>query len=144
MTAPMAVSWAARLGWLDLPHARAELQAQRATPYLLTLGTNLLTLGAIGELIGDKLPIAPSRKIPPSFAFRIISGSASAAALCRGAGQDAALGAVCGALGAVVGTLGGAEARAQLGRALHAPDAAVALIEDAVAVGGGFLLVRRG
>ena len=48
-----------------------------------------------------------------------------------------------GGLGAVAGTLGGYEARTRLVKAPHAPDFVIALVEDAVAVGGGFFLVSR-
>jgi uncharacterized membrane protein len=136
LTAPMVVSWAARLKWLTVAGTWAAFLGSAATPYIFTLL-------AIGELVNDKLPKTPSRKAPPSFAFRIVSGAFSGAALATGAGQSAAIGAVCGGLGAVAGTLGGYEVRTRLVKALHLPDLVIALAEDAVAVGGGFLLVSR-
>jgi uncharacterized membrane protein len=45
-----------------------------------------------------------------------------------------------GALGAVAGTLGGYAARTRLVKALKVPDFAVALPEDAVAIGGALLI----
>jgi uncharacterized membrane protein len=50
---------------------------------------------------------------------------------------------VLGALGAVVGTLGGYQARTRSVAALKVPDFVIALIEDAIAIGGGFLLVSH-
>ena len=136
LTAPMVVSWAARLNWLNVSGTWAAFLGSAATPYIFTVL-------AIGEIVNDKLPKTPSRKAPPSFAVRIVSGAFSGAALAVGASQSAALGAVCGGLGAVAGTLGGYELRTRLVKALHAPDLVIALIEDAVAVGGGFFIVSR-
>ena len=58
MTAPAAVSWAARLGWLHLEDTWLAFFGFAATPYILSVL-------AIGELIADKLPKTPSRKAPP-------------------------------------------------------------------------------
>ncbi len=136
LTAPMVVSWAARLKWVSVAGTWAAFLGSAATPYIFTVL-------AIGELVNDKLPKTPSRKAPPSFAFRIVSGAFSGAALSAGASQSAAIGAVCGGLGALAGTLGGYEVRTRLVKAPHVPDLVIALVEDAVAVGGGFFLVSR-
>lgn len=62
-----------------------------------------------GELVGDKLPAAPSRLVGPPAVARVVTGATGAAVLARGEGAAAALPAVvAGALGAVVGTVGGA------------------------------------
>jgi len=58
MTAPAAVSWAARLGWLHLENTGLAFLGYAATPYILSVL-------AVGELINDKLPKTPSRKAPP-------------------------------------------------------------------------------
>ena len=89
MTAPAAVSWAARLGWLNLAGSPLAFLGFAWTPYIVTLL-------ALGELVNDKLPKTPSRKSPPQFIARILSG-----ALC-----GAAIGADGGALaaGLVAGT----------------------------------------
>ena len=136
LTAPMVVSWAARLQWIAVANTWTAFLGSAMTPYIFTLL-------ALGELVNDKLPKTPSRKAPPSFTFRIVSGAFSGAALAAGASQSAAIGAVCGGLGAVAGTLGGYEVRTRLVKALHMPDLVIALVEDAVAVGGGFFLVLR-
>jgi uncharacterized membrane protein len=136
LTAPTVVSWAARLGWLNLQNSWCAFLGYAATPYIFTVL-------AIGELVNDKLPKTPSRKAPPSFAIRIVMGAFSGAALCAGGNQSAALGAVAGGLGAVAGTLGGYEARTRLVTALGAPAFVIALLEDAVAVVGGLFIVSR-
>ena len=135
-TAPAVVSWAARLHWLVLENTWAAFLGYPATPYLFGVL-------ALAELVNDKLPKTPSRTTTGPFATRIVLGAFSGAAFCASANQSAAIGAVSGGLGAVAGTLGGYEARTRLVKALHAPDFVIALLEDAVAVGGGLFLVSQ-
>jgi uncharacterized membrane protein len=73
----------------------------------------------------------------------VVVGAFSGAALCAAARQTALAGALLGALGGAVGALGGCEARTGLVRALKAPDLLIALLEDALAIGGGLFLVSR-
>ena len=136
MTAPMTVSWAARLGWIEVHHTWAGFLARGLTPWILTIL-------AIGELINDQNPKAPARTQPPSFIFRVLSGGFSGAALATGGGHSLVAGMLLGAAGAVIGTLGGYEARTQLVRSLHVRDLAVALPEDLIAVGGAFLVAAQ-
>ena len=87
---------------------------------------------AIGELIGDKLPIAPSRKAFIPFCGRLGSGAVCGAIL--GAAHGAvAIGALAGAAGAVIGTLGGYEVRRRLAAALGR-DLPAAFIEDVATI----------
>jgi len=132
MTAPAAVSWAAYLGWLPLQNTPLAFLGYVAVPYVFTLL-------AIGELIADQLPKTPSRKVPMQFGARIVSGALCGAAIGAAAGTLAG-GLVAGVIGAVIGTLGGAEARARLARAFGR-DMPAALIEDAVAIVGAYLIV---
>jgi uncharacterized membrane protein len=136
LTAPAVVSWAAHLKWIFLVNTWAVFLGYAPTAYIVGLL-------ALAELVNDKLPKTPSRKATGPFAARIVMGAFSGAALCASANQSAAIGAVAGGLGAVAGTLGGYEARTRLVRLLHVPDFVIALVEDAVAVGGGFFLVSR-
>jgi uncharacterized membrane protein len=46
-------------------------------------------------------------------------------------------------IGAVVGTLGGYEFRVRLVKATGGNDLPIALLEDAIAIGGAFFLVSR-
>lgn len=135
MTAPAAVSWAARLGWLRLETTPLAFLGFAATPYVVSVL-------AIGELIADKLPKAPSRKAAVGFAGRIVSGALCGAAL--GATDQALIGGLlAGVFGGVAGTLGGYEFRVRLVRAIGGKDLPVALLEDAIAIGGAFLIVSR-
>jgi uncharacterized membrane protein len=135
MTAPAAVSWAARLGWLHLENTWLAFLGFTATPYVLTAL-------AIGELINDKLPKTPSRKTPVPFIGRIVTGALCGAAL-GAAGQSIIGGLLAGAGGAAAGTLGGYEFRARVVRAIGGNDLPIALLEDAIAIGGALFIVSR-
>jgi uncharacterized membrane protein len=124
---PAIVSWAAHLGVLHVGGTWLAFMSK-------TWVTALLTAWAIGELIGDQLPAMPSRKDPPSFALRLVSGAVTGGALGADRGHLSA-GALLGVAGAVIGTLGGYAARARLAAAFGR-DRPAALLEDAVAIAG--------
>jgi len=135
MTAPAAISWAARLGWLHLEGTWLAFLGFAATPYIMSLL-------AIGELIADQLPSTPSRKAPSGFTARIVAGALCGAAL--GASAQVLIGGMlAGIIGAVTGTLGGYEFRVRLVKATGGRDLPIALLEDAIAIGGAFLIVSR-
>jgi len=133
MTAPAAVSFAARLGWLKLEATPLAFLGYAAAPYIL-VGL------AIVELITDQLPGTPSRKVPMQFGARLVTGALSGAAIGAAAGSLAG-GLIAGIAGAVIGTLGGHEARRRLAASFGA-DLPAALLEDVAAVGGALLIVR--
>ena len=132
MTAPAVVSWAAYLSWLRLDDTWLAFLGYSWTPWILTLI-------ALGELVGDQLPSTPSRTVPLQFSARIVTGALSGAAL-GVAGGSLLIGAIAGAIGAVIGTLGGSAARARLAAAFGR-DRPAAFIEDAVAILGAVLIV---
>jgi uncharacterized membrane protein len=132
MTAPAAVSWAAALGWFSLHGTALAFLGFKFTPYVFTAL-------AVLELVSDKLPKTPSRKVPPQFIARILSGALCGAAI--GASHAALLGGLfAGALGALAGTLFGAASRARLVAATGGNDFPIAILEDAIAIGAGFLI----
>jgi uncharacterized membrane protein len=135
MTAPAAVSWAAHLGWLHLENTWLTFLGFAATPYILSAL-------AIAELVADKLPKTPSRKAPPAFIGRLLSGALCGAAL-GAAGQSLIGGFLAGVLGAIAGTLGGYEFRSRLVRAIGGKDLPIALLEDAIAIASAFCIVSR-
>jgi uncharacterized membrane protein len=132
MTAPAAVSWAAFLGFLGLEGTWLAFLGYRFTPWIVTVL-------AVIELVTDKLPSTPSRKVPVQFATRIIMGGLAGGTIGAGAGS-AVVGILAGAVGAVIGTLGGAAVRARLAAAFG-KDRPAALLEDAVAILGAALIV---
>lgn len=134
MTAPAAVAWAASLGWIDASHTPLAFMGYRWTPWLLTV------LAAI-ELVGDKLPGTPSRKVPMQFGGRVVSGALCGATM--GAPSGALVeGLVAGVVGAVVGTMAGASLREKLA-SVFGRDLPAALIEDVVAIGGALAIVTH-
>jgi uncharacterized membrane protein len=135
LTAPAVVSWAARFGWLHVENTWLAFLGFAATPYILSVL-------AIGELIADKLPNTPSRKAPPGFITRIVTGGLSGAAIGATSGSWM-FGLVLGIIGAIAGTLGGYELRSRLVKATGGKDLPIALLEDAIAIGGAFLVVSR-
>lgn len=132
LTPPAVVAWAGFLGWINLDGTWAQWVA-----HPITVG--VFTLLLVGELITDQLPKTPSRKVPPQFGARLISGGFAGAVIGTAWGYTfGGLGA--GVVGAVLGTLGGAAARGWLaGKAGR--DLPAALTEDVIAVVGGFAIV---
>ena len=125
---PLAlVSWAARLGWLQLQGTWLSFLGYTVTPWIFTF------LALVELIVLDQSPSTPSRKVPAQFGARIASG-----AVCGGAvgahGGMLITGMVIGAIGAVAGTLGGAAARERLARQFGR-DCPAALLEDVVAIG---------
>lgn len=137
LTAPAVVAWGAHLGWLHLTGTRLSFMSSVAA-------VALLSLLAIVELITDKLPSTPSRTAPVGLIARIVLGGFSGGVLyVAGANHGFWLGAVLGVVGALIGTYGGYQVRTRTVKALHAPDFLIALIEDAIAIGGAFWIVSR-
>ena len=125
MTAPAAASWAARLGTLAVTGTPMAFMGFKYTPIIFTVL-------AIGELINDKLPKTPSRKTPPQFIGRILSGALVGATV-GAANRSLIVGLILGAVGAVVGTYGGAAVRGSLAKAFS-KDLPAALVEDVAAI----------
>ncbi len=132
LTAPAVVAWGAFLGWIDVDGKWSEWVAHPIT-------VTVLTVFLLVELVTDQLPKTPSRKTPPQFITRLLMGAFAGAVIGSAFFHTfSALGA--GIVGAVFGTLGGAEARSRLTAANGGKDRPVAIGEDIVAVGGGFLV----
>jgi uncharacterized membrane protein len=132
MTAPAAVSWAARVGWLDLSSTGFAFLGYAWTPWILTVL-------ALAELVTDQLPSTPSRTVPMQFGARILVGALCGAAIGASGGTQAT-GLIAGILGAILGTLGGRAGRARLAATLGS-DPPAAVIEDAIAIGGALLIM---
>lgn len=125
LTAPAVVSWAARAGVLAVAGTSLAFMGYKYTPIIFTVL-------AVAELINDKLPKTPSRKAPPGFIARVITGGLSGATV-GAAGQSLVVGLVLGVIGAVAGTLGGAAVRQKMAAAFGR-DFPAALVEDAAAI----------
>ena len=89
-------------------------------------------LGVVGEIIGDKLPTAPSRLEHGGALVRATSGAIGATMLAARAQANPVVPAVAGAVGGLAGAYGGAAWRAwAVGRL---PDWQAAIAEDVVAL----------
>lgn len=135
-TAPTVVAWAAHRHWLNLDNTLFAFMAS-------TAAVAVFTVLALGELIVDKLPSTPSRTKLPGLIGRSVLGGLSGAATAAAGRQSMVLGAVLGVTGGIAGAFVGYEARTRLVRALKVPDLVIALLEDAVAIVGGLLIVSR-
>jgi len=136
MAAPAALSRAVQ---------RGDLDGLQDTP-LAALGSSkvstLLTLFELGELIGDKLPITPSRTSASPLLGRAASGALVGAALFVSGGRRPAVGGVLGAASAVAGAYAGEHLRSAGAQKLGVPDLPLAFVEDAVVLFGARRLLR--
>jgi uncharacterized membrane protein len=132
LTAPAVVAWGAALGWIDLDGKWSEWMAHPIT-------VTVLTIFLLIELVTDQLPSTPSRKTAVQFVTRLIMGAFAGAVIGSSDFHTfSALGA--GMIGAVLGTMAGAAARQRFADARQGQDRPGAILEDIIAVGGGFLI----
>jgi uncharacterized membrane protein len=136
VTAPAVVAWGAHLNWLNLRNTALSFMAS-------TAAVVIFSLLALVELIADKLPSTPSRTETVGLISRVLLGGLSGAGVALSGAQSMVLGALLGAVGGVAGAFAGHEARTRLVKALKVPDFVIALLEDAVAIGGGLFIVSR-
>ncbi len=132
LTAPAVVAWGAFLGWIDVDGKWSEWVAHPIT-------VTVLTIFLLVELVTDQLPKTPSRKTAPQFITRLLMG-AFAGAVIGSAFFHTFSATGAGMIGAVLGTMAGAEARQRFAAARSGQDRPGAILEDVVAVGGGFLV----
>jgi uncharacterized membrane protein len=135
-TAPAAVAWAARLGWISL--GGTPLAFLRTTA-----SVGIFTTLALVEYVTDQLPKTPSRTTPGPLAARAVTGALSGAALALAAGQPLVGGIVLGAIGGVTGAFAGYQGRTRSVKALRVPDFVVAVAEDLIAIGIGLLVASH-
>jgi uncharacterized membrane protein len=136
MTGPAVVCWGAHFGWLPLDGSKLGFLHNN-------ISLAVFTLLATGELVADKLPVIPSRVEPGPLVVRFLFGALCGVALCLASGAAWLPGALLGGLGGVAGAYAGYHLRRWLTVGRGLPDIAIALIEDAVAIGGGLLIVSR-
>lgn len=94
----------------------------------------ILGLGALGELIADKLPQTPNRIALGPFVARVASGALTGAALVQIGQVSAWGGAACGGFGAIIGTLGAFRARRSAGLVTKIRDPFIGALEDVIAI----------
>jgi uncharacterized membrane protein len=135
LSGPAFVSRAASRGGLDLDGT-----------FLTFLGSprlsKALLLMELGELAGDKLPLAPSRTALPPLLGRAASGGVVGAAVFVSEGRRATIGAALGASAAIAAALAGERLRALAVEKTGFPGPVVALAEDAIVFLVGFHSLR--
>ena len=135
LTAPAAVAWAG-FGHGILNHT--PLRFMGRLPAAL-----VFTVLALLEMYADQLPSTASRLAPAGLISRIVTGGLSGACLAAADAGSIALGCVLGAVGGVVGAFAGYYARTGVVKALKVADLPIALLEDAIAIGGAIFIVSR-
>ena len=93
----------------------------------------LLVAAAAGELVVDKLPTTPSRLVPPGIAARLVMGALATSLFAQTRQAPWLPAAAIGASSAAVAAKLGHDLRTRL--AHHAPDPAIAVVEDALGLG---------
>jgi uncharacterized membrane protein len=135
MSGPAFVARAARDGRISVKGTHLSFLA---SPRVATV----LTIFQAGELVGDKLPSTPSRTALPPLLGRAGAGVLVGAAVSEG--RRPVANALLGAGAAVAAAFVGERLRAAVGEKTGAPDALVALLEDAAALGVAARLLRGG
>jgi uncharacterized membrane protein len=99
-------------------------------------------LAAVGEVIGDKLPVTPSRISPGPLMGRLTIGALAGMEVCRRGDESLIMGAALGASAAALGAFAGYAARTMLSQTTNSPDIVWAGIEDIVALTLGYNIVQ--
>jgi uncharacterized membrane protein len=106
------------------------------------IGRGVLVAAAVGELIGDKLPMTPNRISPFGLIGRVASGVVVGTAMGTVGKKDLRLeGAILGGGGALVGSVVGWLGRKLL-TTIGLKDAVGAVAEDAAVIAGTVKVVR--
>ena len=136
VTAPAVVAWAAHLGLLNLSQSRLSFMGS-------AWAVAILTLGALGEFVADKLPSMSARTTVGPLVFRIVVGLLTGACFGIAGGVSPWAPALLGAIGGIAGAFAGYHGRVGLVRSLNVRDFMIAIPEDLLAIGLGVLLVTR-
>ena len=155
---------AAAFGWLCGMRSMAGPATVGRKTLKSDLAKNALALGAAGEMLFDKSPVAPNRNSPPALMGRVLMGAATGAAIVvSGQGRtrasflksrrrnpfpmddqtalaSAAIGAAIGGITAAIGTEVSFRARQWVTKRTEAPNAAIGATEDVLVYATAVLL----
>ncbi|GEM00215.1 hypothetical protein [Cellulomonas terrae] len=126
------VARSALLGWAAGARASLGPAAPTITGAHRPVVRAVAALGVVGELIGDKLPNAPSRLDHGGALVRATAGAIGASMLAARGRAHPVVPALAGAVGGLAGAFGGAAWRAWAAGRL--PDWQAAVAEDVVAL----------
>ncbi len=135
MTPLALLNWTSRIG-VD---AESALEQFLDAPASRVIASTL----ALGELVGDKLPFAPSRVSAGPLLGRIAIGGLAGAALCQRNRVSPIIGIAIGATAASIGSAAGHYGRKSLDKIKFVPDFVWASAEDTLALGLGYLATRN-
>jgi uncharacterized membrane protein len=125
---------------------RGDLEGLRGTPFT-ALGrpkvSITLQLLMIGEMLGDKAPVVPSRTSAPGLLGRVLSGSLVGAALFVAGDRRPIPGAALGAISAVAAAYVGEKLRVEATDKLGVPNPVAGLLEDGIVLFSGTRLLRK-
>ena len=134
---PLAVvCWGAHFGWAPLGETRFAFLGS-------IIAAIIVSILALGELVNDKRPEAGNRTAPLPFIGRVLLAALCGGVIFLAARQTWMIGALAAVFGAILGTYGGFLLRRALVRRASLPDLAVALCEDAVAIGGSLIVAAN-
>jgi uncharacterized membrane protein len=103
---------------------------------------NILSVMALGEFVGDKMPSAPNRIALPAIILRSISGAVAGANIYKANGGNIYAGAIIGSMTAVAATYGSFYLRKAMVNQSHLIDPIIGSIEDAIVLGAGLGLAE--
>ena len=136
LSGPAFVSRAASRGDLDLDRT---VFAFLGSPRI----AKALVLMELGDLVGDKLPVTPSRTSLPPLLGRAASGALVGAAVFVSEGNRATTGAALGSTAAIAGGFVGERLRALTVEKTGLPDPVVAFAEDTTVLIVGLRSLRN-
>ena len=135
-TGSATVAWGLRLGWFTVGSSRLAFMGS-------TAAVIIFSILAFAELVADKLPSTPNRTSLRGLSGRFVLGGFAGAILATAGGESWILGAVLGCVGGIAGAFAGYQVRSRIVKALKCPDFVIAILEDAVAIGGGLFIASR-
>jgi uncharacterized membrane protein len=101
------------------------------------------SLLAVGELVGDKLPVMPSRLAIGPLLGRLTIGAVAGATICQRSRLSPVVGAAIGATAAGAGSAASYYSRKSLDKVRFVPNFVWAGMEDLLALGLGYLATRK-
>ncbi len=97
---------------------------------------------AVGELVGDKLPMTPNRTEPVGLAARIASGAIGGGVICSQRKKSVPVGIAAGAAAAAAAAYAGQNIRRAIARETGVHSSVIGAVEDAIAIGIGASAVK--
>ncbi|KAA5544060.1 DUF4126 family protein [Adhaeribacter rhizoryzae] len=101
-----------------------------------------LKIAAGAELLGDKMPFTPNRIEPAQLGARVLSGALAGATLAMANKQSQAVGFLLGGLAAAAATYVFFTVRQKLVQTTGWPDTTIAVLEDTLALAGGYQIAK--